>query len=56
MGHFHKAKPAALVYMALVINRRRNEIIKYQITLREETGKGSIGLMLNTLHVLHLNV
>jgi hypothetical protein len=46
MARLHEAKLAGLVYMALIINKRRNEKIKFWIMLREEMGKENIGLSL----------
>jgi hypothetical protein len=46
MADLHEAKFAAVVYMASVVNKRRNEKIKYWVMLREEIGKESIGLRL----------
>jgi hypothetical protein len=56
MAHFHEAKLAAVVDIALVVNKRRNEKIKYWIMLREEMGKENIGLRLklNILCIQHL--
>jgi len=46
MAHLHEAKLVGLVYMALIINKRRNEKIKFWIMLREEMGKENSGLRL----------
>jgi hypothetical protein len=56
MARLHEGKLAAVVYVALVINKRRNEKIKYWIMLREEMGKENIGLRLklNILCIQHL--
>jgi hypothetical protein len=46
MACLQEAKLAGLVYMALIINKRRNEKVKFWIMLREEMGKENIGLRL----------
>jgi hypothetical protein len=38
MAHLHETRLAAIVYMAFVINKRRNKKIKYWIILSEEIG------------------